>query len=278
MEKFDFLNLDKTIQIADIGASAINEQPSYTELLVRNIAHLSAFDGDKRQIEGMKRAFGDNFTLFEDFLFDGTTQTVYIADPSSGMTSLYKPNPRVLRFFNGFDLFGRVEQEVKVQTRRLDDVPSVPFIDFIKMDIQGAELTVLKNGTQRLKDCVAIQLEVSFINLYKDQPMFGEVDSYLRSQGFAPHMFVDIKRWSIAPTVFQNNFRIPGNQLLEADVVYIKDPIQMDKFSDQQLKKLFILAHFCFRSVDLCVHLLLALEKRKVIKINSHQRYLSDFK
>jgi hypothetical protein len=46
----------------------------------------------------------------------------------------------------------------------------------------------------------------------------------MRSKGFVPHCFVDIKRWSIAPTIRDNNFRVPFNQLLEADVVYIKDP------------------------------------------------------
>lgn len=275
MNVFNFLNLDELIEVADIGASAINEEPPYKILLRKELARLTAFDGDARQTQGMKKTFGEKVTILNDFLFDGTEQTVFIASPASGMTSLLVPDLRSLSFFSGFSSFGTVHKEVKTATKRLDDVAGVPLIDFIKMDVQGAELTILKNGVDRLKNCVAIQLEVSFVPLYKSQPPFGEVDLYLRSQGFIPHSFADIKRWVIAPTIFQNDFRKPGNQLLEADAVYIKDPLSVDKYSDAQLMKLAAISHFCFRSFDLCVHLLIELEKRKLIEKNAHQRYLS---
>ena len=88
----------------------------------------------------------------------------------------------------------------------------------------------------------------------------------MRSKGFVTHCFVDIKRWSIAPTIRDNNFRVPFNQLLEADVVYIKDPLNLSQWSDEQLRKLALMAHECFASPDLTIHLLLELERRAMMQ------------
>ncbi len=274
MDLLDELQLPDAIQVMDVGASAINEVPVYKTLLEHDAAHLHAFEGDDRQIAGIEAAYGVRATIHRDFLFDGEERTLFLTSGPSGMTSLLNPRIPALRFFNGFEFFGRVERTMRVQTRRLDDIAAVPPLDFIKMDIQGAELTVLKHGLSKLRDCVAVQLEVSFIGLYENQPPFGEVDMWMRSQGFAPHCFVDVKRWSIAPTVFMNNFRVPGNQLLEGDMVYVKDPLRLSELSVAQLKKLAALAHYCFRSYDLCVFVLMELERRSSIPASAHQRYL----
>ena len=59
----------------------------------------------------------------------------------------------------------------------------------------------------------------------KNQPAIGEIDTFMRKIGFVPHGFTELKRWSIAPTVCDNNFRKPFNQLLEADMLYIETPL-----------------------------------------------------
>jgi hypothetical protein len=122
------------------------------------------------------------------------------------------------------------------------------------MDVQGSELNILKNGLKKLSNCVAVQLEVSFICLYENQPGFGEFDMWMRSIGFAPHRFLDIKRWSITPTINGNNFRRPFNQLLEADIVYVRDPLNMKKRTSGQLKMLAVMSEVFFDSPDLAIH------------------------
>ena len=256
------LGLQTRLEVLDIGASWINEVPKYKSLVDRGIAHLHAVEGDERQIEKIKEVYGAKATVHPVFLFDGERQTVHLTHEGTGMTSVLAPNTQALKFFNGFEQFGQVIKTIEAETQRLDDIQAIPAVDFLKMDVQGAELTVLKHGETTLKDCVAIQLEVSFIALYESQPTFGEIDLWMRSKGFVPHCFVDIKRWSIAPTIRDNNFRVPFNQLLEADVVYIKDPLNLSQWSDEQLRKLALMAHECFASPDLTIHLLLELERR----------------
>lgn len=272
---FNFCGLSEQIQVMDVGASVINEVPAYKSLLDKGVAHLNAFEGDPRQIENIKRTYGTSTTIFQEFLFDGTEQTLYLASPESGMSSLYKPRRSALEFFNGFESFGAVEKTVPVKTKTLDSIAELPLIDLLKMDIQGAELTVLKHGTNKLKDCLAIQLEVSYTCLYEGQPPFGEVDVWMRSQGYVPHCFLEVKRWSIAPTIFDGNFRVPGNQLLESDVVYVKDPLSLDRLTEVQIRKLMMIAHHCLKSYDLVGFLMLALEERGSIRSGAYQDYVA---
>ena len=277
MKYLDIIDLDQKIEIMDIGAAAIAETPIYTKLIEEKIANLNAFEGDKRQSDKLKSKYENNVKLYNEFLFDGSIQNLYLAHPESGMTSLFKPNEKVLNFFNGFSKFGKIEKIEKIKTEKLDNIFQLPLIDFAKLDIQGSELTVLKNGIKKLENCLAIQLEVSFVCLYEDQPSFGEVDLWMRSNGYLPHTFLDIKKWSISPTIFNNNFRQPGNQLLESDIIYIKDPFKLDVLSDTQLKKFILISHYLFKSADLAVYLILELERRNILTKGAFKNYITNF-
>ncbi len=279
MRIFDLFDIDEKLEIMDIGAAAIAEVPIYKALLEKNMALLTAFDGDERQIAAIENEYGKDFvTVLRYFLFDGGKHKVYLCAPESGMSSLFKPKLEALNFFNGFSKFGELQSIEDVQTTRLDDIENLNSPDFLKMDIQGAELEVLKNGTNKLNNLLAIQLEVSYFNLYENQPSFGEVDVYLRKIGFVPHRFLDVKRWSITPTIFDNNIRNPGNQLLESDVIYVKDPLNLTTLTDTQLKKFAILAHYSFNSFDFCAWLIIEMEKRRICDAGDHIKYLENLK
>ena len=279
MNIFDIFEFDDKLQIMDVGAAIINETPIYKKIIDIGLAQLSAFEGDERQIEKILETYGPNQAeVFNHFLFDGEEHELFICEPASGMTSLFKPKKEALDFFNGFSKLGEVQSVEKIKTIRLDDVPKLRDFDFLKMDVQGAELCILKNGENSLKNCLGVQLEVSYFSLYEGQPTFGDVDVYMRSIGYVPHRFLDFKRWSIAPTIFSGNFSAPGKQLLEADIIYIKNPLLMCSISDNQLHKFSILAHYCFQSVDLCVYILIEMEKRKLIEAGAHKKYIENLK
>jgi FkbM family methyltransferase len=262
MKLEDIIPLSDPIHVADIGAAYIAETPPYKALMDNGLARLSAFDGDERHKDKLTQVYGENFDLYTDIIADGRQHTLYLASPESGMSSIFKPSEKRLGFFNGFPLFGKIHTEMSVTSRRLDDIEELGPIDFLKMDIQGSELMVLENGKTKLERCVAIQLEVSFAPLYEGQPSFGDIDCWMRANGYLPHRFMDIKRWSIAPIIRDGNFRMPFNQLLEADLVYIKDPVQLDRVAVDSVKTLAYVALAAYGSPDLAFHCLLHLEQR----------------
>ena len=249
--------------IADIGAAFLGETPPYQPLLDAGLGCLFAFEPDSRQAEPLRQRLGAAGMVIEAAVGDGREHTLHVCD--HGWTSLLEPDPAALAFFNTFRQLGRVKSTQTIQTRRLDDIAELPAIDFLKIDVQGAELMVLQNGRQKLAGCAAAQLEVSFVTLYKNQPAFGAIDLEMRAQGFIPHRFMDIKRWGIAPAIAGNDPRVAGHQLLEADIVYVRDPIHADAMTNNQLKKLAAIAHFVMRSPDLAARALVELEKRGAI-------------
>src|SRR5258707_15700586 len=58
--------------------------------------------------------------------------------------------------------------------------------EFLKLDTQGADLDILRGAGPLLDGCLGVEVEVMFAPLYDGQPLFADVDSYLRSRGFTP--------------------------------------------------------------------------------------------
>lgn len=75
-------------------------------------------------------------------------------------------------------------QEVDVDVKRLDEVIPGQEIDILKLDLQGYELEALKGCEKLLSKVKVITTEIEFVPLYNDQPLFGDIDVYLRSKGF----------------------------------------------------------------------------------------------
>ena len=146
---------------------------------------------------------------------------------------------------------------------------------YLKIDVQGSELAVFRSGREKLAGAVAIQTEVSFVPLYENQPSIGQIDTELRSQGFIPHALVELKRWVISPLLVDNNPRQPLNQLLEADLVYVRDFRSPESLTEEQLKHLALIAHYCYRSPDLALFCLLALERRGTLASGVQDLYLN---
>ncbi|MEI8631921.1 FkbM family methyltransferase [Vibrio sp. PP-XX7] len=102
-------------------------------------------------------------------------------------TSLYKPN---LAFTNELcygDNDFKIEKEIEVECDTLDNILKTNnlSLDYIKLDTQGSELDILKGGILALeKDIFAVEAEVEFNELYQNQPMFADVDSFLRAQRY----------------------------------------------------------------------------------------------
>lgn len=258
----DTLVAPGAIRIADIGAAFLGEAPPYQSLLDNGLAHVFAFEPDARQVDALRQRLGAKGTVIGEAVGDGAQHTLHVCN--YGWTSLLEPDPAAQAFFNSFAALGRVESTLPIMTRKLDDIAELPPVDFLKMDVQGAELMVLRNGRQKLAACVAVQLETSFVTLYKNQPPFGAIDMEMRAQGFIPHRFMDIKRWSIAPAIIGGDPRVAGNQLLESDIIYVRDLIH-GTLDDDQLRKLAVITHFVCRSPDLAARCLTELGRRGTI-------------
>jgi FkbM family methyltransferase len=260
--------------VVDVGANPIDGDPPYAQMLADGLCTVVGFEPQQEALAELRRRAGANETYLPYAVGDGGTHTLRLA-AAPGMTSILEPDPARLALFNGFSEWGTVIDEQPVATRRLDDIEEIEAMDLLKIDVQGAELAVFGGATRLLDAAVAVQTEVSFVPLYKDQPSFGEIDLALRERGLIPHTLPAIKRWAIAPVVFAGDFRVGGNQLLEADIVYVRDFGDPDAMSDDQLAQLVLIAHHVYGSVDLAHAGLDALARRGAADPGAAAAYLA---
>lgn len=247
-------------RIVDIGANPIDGEPPYKLMLERGLCHLTGFEPQVAALARLNAAKGKHELYLPFAVGDGTRRTLHICH-APGMTSLLKPNPQVLAMFNRFPALGMVTGSVDIDTRRLDDIDEIETIDLLKIDVQGSELSVFRNGCNKLRNAVAIHTEVSFIPLYENQPTFADIDLELRALGFIPHCFADLRQATVAPIVFDNDPSVARNQIIEADIVYVRDFSKPDLLSTEQLQHLALISHYCYGSYDLagfCVRALVA--------------------
>jgi hypothetical protein len=202
--------LDRSIEIVDVGASDLDGPAPYRKLLETGLARVTGFDP---QAELLPPATAHS--RYRPYaLGDGDTHTLNVCY-APGMTSFLRPDPAQLEKFPRFMAFGRVIGRHLLDTVRLDDLDDI-VVDVLKLDIQGYEKIVLEHGQNKLSQCVALQLEVSWVPLYEQQPLFSTVDTLLRGMGFAPLCAVSHKHLPMrlgAGTV---------NQLIESDMLYVR--------------------------------------------------------
>jgi methyltransferase FkbM-like protein len=99
-------------------------------------------------------------------------------------SSLYAPNTPLLAAFDRLEELVRVVREIPIETHRLDDVPEAAGADYLKIDVQGAELDVLRGAPRLLAEALVVHAEVEFVPLYREQPLFADVDRTLRGAGY----------------------------------------------------------------------------------------------
>ena len=187
--------------------------------------------------------------------------------------SLFPPNRQVLNLFHGFPTWGQVVESKEVETRRLNDVPETAGATFIEMDIQGAELLALQHAPSRLRDALVLHLEVGFVSLYRDQPLFSDVERFLRGRGFMLHKFSDTMSRVVQQMMLNNSIFAGLNQLLWADAVFMRDLAAVETLSPKQLIAFAAIVHECYKSIDISLHLLQEHDRRSGGNLAS--RYLA---
>lgn len=270
----ELLETTRLTEVVDIGANPIDGDPPYKPMLAAGLCKVTGFEPQEEALAELMRTKGPNENYLPYAVGDGSIHTLNICE-ARGMTSLFEPDPAALDLFNLFTKFGKVVRQVEVETRRLDEIAEIVHLDFLKIDIQGGELMVFQSGQAKLASAVVIQTEVSFITLYKNQPTIGDLDVELRGQGFVPHCFAALKKWPIRPCIIGKDPRRALNQVLEADIVYVRDIAHLEHMSDEQLKHLALIVHQCYQSFDLALRCLTVLEERGALAEGVAKRYLS---
>ncbi len=256
----DFVSKDFLINILDIGA-ALTERPPYQSLVDAGRARIIGFEPDARECERLSREYGNPHRFFPYFIGDGQPATFH--ETNWVLTgSLFEPNtPLLEKFQNLAELMTPVATH-PVSTVRVDDISEIEDVDYIKIDVQGGELAVFQNASRSLSEALLIQTEVEFVEFYKGQPMFADVDTYLRGKGFQFHCFDSIIGRAFKPLLRGNDINASMRQALWSDAYYVRDWMHLEDLPEIKLQKYAVLAHDLLHSFDLAHLVLTALDRK----------------
>src|SRR6185295_12358876 len=121
---FEMLRPSRLTAIVDIGANAMCQEPPYQRMVDLGICTVIGFEPQPVPLRELNRRKGPHEEYLPYAIGDGTERTLYLCK-SRFMSSLLAPDPKQLALFNEFRDFGKVEDEVRVFTRRLDEIDEV---------------------------------------------------------------------------------------------------------------------------------------------------------
>lgn len=176
----DNLNINPKV-VYDIGAAVLHWTipashvwPAATFHAVEAMEH-TAFLYEERKIPYAIAMLSEHNGIEKDFY-----QNVYHPGGNSYYRESTTYSPNAHQLFND-------QNRVKKQTINLDTLVknnNWPLPDLIKIDVQGAELDVLKGATQTLKHCQHLIVELQLVEYNTGAPKAREVIEWICSQGF----------------------------------------------------------------------------------------------
>lgn len=170
-------------KVIDIGANI--GQFASSSSLAFNKAHYHCFEPIKAVFEELKTNLINqaNFNLYNIALGNETgIKKIHINNysPSSSileMSELHKTNFEYTRNYTVSDI--NID---KLDSFITNIEPTKNTL--VKIDVQGFEQEVIAGGTKFLKECGVIIVEMSFQQLYKDQPLFHDIYMTLYKLGY----------------------------------------------------------------------------------------------
>lgn len=261
------------IKIVDAGAAQFEDHHArFVVLAERYGGEVVAFEPAAEQFGKLKSlvAGRPGVRVLPLALGDGKEHELKVCR-HPGASSLLEPNFAVAGRYQAFGEWMEVVERVRLKTVAPDAVEEIAGADFLKIDIQGFELAALTCAPRLLSRLLAIECEVNFVQQYVDQPLFAEIELFLRRHGFMFHKFCGYGSRALKPVCRDGDPLSPGNQWLWSDAVFIRDIAHWAGLSDEQLIGIAILMHELYRSDDFAFHALSIVDSR------GGTRYAADF-
>jgi FkbM family methyltransferase len=168
--------------IVDVGANAGQFGGKIRDIGWRGlIISFEPLPGPYSDLSEIAAADG-NWMTYQLAIGDMAGETEMTVASNDGMSSsLLRMMPTFGRASGGVSAVGT--QTVRVC--RLDDVPLPAGRCYLKLDVQGYELSALRGASSTLDRVAVVEAEVSLARSYEGQPLLPDVADFLRTRGFA---------------------------------------------------------------------------------------------
>src|SRR5688572_11019257 len=246
---------DRPVQMLDVGARG-GLQARWRPFA--EVLDAVGFEPDPDEFRRLS-ATGNSGRRFLPYALGGTHQRLnFHVCSSPGCSSLYPPNQEFAgRFSDAIRSMMSLKSVTEFDVVPLDEVAAREKLrpDCLKVDVQGAELDVLRGGASILHTLKLIELEVEFNYQYKGQALFSEIDLYLRAHGYA---LLGLRRsfWRHRESVGRGK-SAGGGHLVHGDVLYYNAAeLEPGKSLSTRDLAAWLLLLGAYRQSDFVLHLL----------------------
>lgn len=256
VELLQLLN-DEPVKIIDVGAFKLDGQDDlYADLFPVYPSEVFGFEPQNDSIVTARDAKCYK-TIFPWAIGDGE-KTTFFKTKYQAASSTLEPNHDFINQFLSLPTMLEVESRGMIETRRLDDIQEMTDCDLLKIDVQGGELKVLEGAIKLLENVSIVLTEVEFAPIYKSQPLFADIDSFMRGQGFYLLDLYNKSHSSYKASLFGDL----KSRLMWADAVYVKEPHQFENADQSKLLKALLIAHTILHDASLSCFLLDIFDQR----------------
>lgn len=261
----------------DIGAS--QELPSHWEKVKEGITFV-AVEPDKKAARELERRYANiDYKVVPCGLSkSGGSQTLYCTATPTGASLLKvdEANPYIIQSY----VFPITEIEIETITLKgLKELSSVEEINFIKLDTQGTELSILESlDNKDFEACIGIEVEVGVPGAYIGQPVMNEYNNFLfakkfeifdirpsklyhkgKKQNEGYYLNSLLKVYSDSPTV--------SRKTVECDFLYLKSPATIVETANKSLIRKAIITYITYNFFIEAFYLIEIAKDKSVISI-----------
>jgi FkbM family methyltransferase len=179
---------EKGITVMQVGARGGADPYTKWLRIQRRIETTIGVEPESSGVVTLKATRGYDHIITQGLSDAPGTASLFITK-AKGWCSLLKPDEKAIERIATNKCIQKRPYEIigteQVELTTFDNIKgTVPSIDFLQIDVQGAELNVLKGATKALRDIAVVELEVRFYAIYEHEPLFPDVHAFLEQHGF----------------------------------------------------------------------------------------------
>jgi FkbM family methyltransferase len=186
---------------------------------------------NNKNINIIKKIFSNEESANLNFFYTKKEECSSVLEPNFNHINKYPDQSR-------FDIVA----EKNFPSTTIDiEFNSTSLPDFIKIDVEGYALEILKGAKKSLPDILGMEVECEFFELRKNQSSFQDIQNFLKSFDFEFIDFLNIIRWERQKHSYNGQPQV-------ADVLFLQKPeLIINKFKkgilseDKLLKYITIL-------------------------------------
>ena len=242
LSSFPKTSLIKKLSLLDVGARFGVGYP-WNNAKMENL-NVILVEPDPEEVELLSQHHKGDILPYT--LWSKETELMLNINKNPGTSSVLESNMPFLSQFDGSQRY-ELKHQIRTRTRTIDNLHNsgeLADVDFMKMDVQGAEVEIMKGGVNFLKNnLVGLESEVLFTHLYHNQPLFSDIEVFVRQE-------LGLELWDIRKTYWkysQTRYKNPTKgRLIFGDALFLRPFLTLDTWllsmdSDKAKSKLHML-------------------------------------